>query len=75
MAAESVSYRNLQQLFVSNLNGTSPLEVSLVTSFAPVSILLRSVLWHTVAGNRRSLEGVFPTRWLFHLFVSISYQF
>ena len=63
MAAER-SYKNLQQLFVSNLNGTSTLEISLVTSFTPLSILLRSLLWQTLASNRHSLAGIFPTRWL-----------
>ena len=62
MAAESTFYKNLQKSFISNLNGTTALEISLVTSFTPVSVLLRSLLWQILAGNCQTLEGIFPTR-------------
>ena len=82
MAAESTSYRNLQKSFTSNLNGTTAFEISLVTSSAPVSVLLRSLLWQFLAGNRQTLEGIFPTRWLnilsivcFELSILYKYQY
>ncbi|CAB4036024.1 Phosphatidylinositol-glycan biosynthesis class W, partial [Paramuricea clavata] len=67
MAAENTSYRNLQKSFISNLNGTTAFEISLATSSAPVSVLLRSLLCQFLAGNRQTLEGIFPTSIIFML--------
>ncbi|KXJ18339.1 Phosphatidylinositol-glycan biosynthesis class W protein [Exaiptasia diaphana] len=50
-----LSYKQLQANFVSNLNGTSLLEISLLTSIAPLAVLLRScigaLLWANMASR------------------------
>ena len=39
-----LSYKQLQELFVSNLNGTSLSEIASVVSSAPIAVLLRTSL-------------------------------
>ncbi|XP_028404564.1 uncharacterized protein At4g17910-like [Dendronephthya gigantea] len=63
MAAES--YRDIQKSFISNLNGTTALEISVVTSVAPFSVILRSLIWQLLAGNRQKLEGIFSISGIF----------
>ncbi|XP_070564066.1 phosphatidylinositol-glycan biosynthesis class W protein-like [Ptychodera flava] len=48
---DDASYRKIQDQFYSNLNGTSPLEIGLVLSAAPVCVLLRSILLPWLFGS------------------------
>ena len=57
----SASYKELQQQFVSNLNGTSVLEVGIVASTAPVAAILRSFVFNALFSKR----GVHPTKRMF----------
>ncbi|XP_032235707.2 phosphatidylinositol-glycan biosynthesis class W protein isoform X2 [Nematostella vectensis] len=46
--ARNLTYRELQQLFVSNLNGTTLSEIAVVVSSAPLAVLLRTFLGVTL---------------------------
>ncbi|XP_031556161.1 phosphatidylinositol-glycan biosynthesis class W protein-like [Actinia tenebrosa] len=52
--AGNLSYRDLQHKFVSNLNGTSLFEISVVVSCAPMAVLLRTCVGGIVMGSMAS---------------------
>jgi len=56
-----VSYKELQERFVSNLNGTSPFEISTVISTAPAAVLVRTFLFGVLIPN---VQTGF-SKWLF----------
>ena len=44
-SSTNISYKQLQERFVSDLNGTSLHEISTVVSSAPTAVLLRTILF------------------------------
>ena len=44
----NISYKQLHERFVSDLNGTSLFEINAVTHSAPVAVLLRTILFNVL---------------------------
>ncbi|KAK3698171.1 hypothetical protein QZH41_019270, partial [Actinostola sp. cb2023] len=57
-----LSYKQLQDNFVSNLNGTSLREISLAVSTAPLCVLLRSCIGAVLFGSMASWCSILSSR-------------
>ncbi|KAL9951544.1 hypothetical protein ACROYT_G044220 [Oculina patagonica] len=55
----NISYKQLQERFVSDLNGTSLLEISAVVSSAPTAVLLRTILFNVLFSKEEKLSKSF----------------
>jgi phosphatidylinositol glycan class W len=64
--AGNLSYKELQHLFVSDLNGTSLLEISLVVSSAPLAVLLRTCVGGLFLGSVASYSWFFSRYFVFN---------
>lgn len=62
-STRNLSYKEIHERFVSDLNGTSLMEVSLVVSTAPVAVILRTFMFSLLFLN----EKAELSRWLFCL--------
>ena len=58
----NVTYKELQERFVSDLNGTSLLEIGIVASTAPAAVLLRTFVFGVLFSK---VETKF-SKWLFY---------
>ena len=61
--SRNLSYKEIHERFVSDLNGTSLMEVSLVASTAPVAVILRTFIFSLLFLNEKAKLS----RWLFCL--------
>ena len=61
--SRNLSYKEIHERFVSDLNGTSLMEVSLVASTAPVAVILRTFMFSLLFLNEKAKLS----RWLFCL--------
>ena len=61
--SRNLSYKEIHERFVSDLNGTSLMEVSLVASTAPVAVILRTFMFSLLFLNEKTKLS----RWLFCL--------
>lgn len=61
--SRNLSYKEIHERFVSDLNGTSLMEVSLVASTAPVAVILRTFMFSLLFLNEKAKVS----RWLFCL--------
>ena len=59
----NLSYKEIHERFVSDLNGTSLMEVSFVASTAPVAVILRTFMFSLLFLNEKAKLS----RWLFCL--------
>lgn len=57
----NVTYKELQERFVSDLNGTTLLEIGKVASTAPVAVLFRTFIFSVLFSNAE----VQFSKWLF----------
>ena len=48
MGLANISYKQLHERFVSDLNGTSLFEINAITHSAPVAVLLRTILFNAL---------------------------
>lgn len=53
----NVTYKQLHERFVSDLNGTSVIEIGKVASAAPIGIFLRSILFNILFTKQENLIG------------------
>ena len=53
----NVTYKQLHERFVSDLNGTSVFEIGKVASAAPIGIFLRSILYNILFAKQENLTG------------------
>lgn len=58
--SRNLSYKEIHERFVSDLNGTSLMEVSLVASTAPVAVILRTFMFSLLFLNEKAKLS----RWL-----------
>lgn len=65
--AGNLSYKQFQNMFVSNLNGTSLLEISIVVSCAPMSVLLRTCIGGILLGSMAP-HSFLSSRYWFYFF-------
>lgn len=61
--SRNLTYKEIHERFVSDLNGTSLMEVSLVASTAPVAVFLRTFMFSLLFLNEKAKRS----RWLFCL--------
>ena len=53
----NVTYKQLHERFVSDLNGTSVFEIGKVASAAPIGIFLRSIVFNILFAKQENLTG------------------
>jgi len=52
----NISYKQLHEKFVSDLNGTSLFEINVVTHSAPAAVLLRTILFNVLFSKEENFS-------------------